>query len=112
MTCSDKISIVALGVSLLLTPLAAWLSHFFAVRQFKAEQVETKVDLICDRQRQLDHDLNFYCRLLKTFGGDDVVAGLTQAKPLSDPEGLFDKIFQTGIHDDIVKDVDQLSCTV
>jgi hypothetical protein len=45
---------------------------------------------------------------LKTFGGSKVVAALTKANPLSDPEGLFAKIYQTGIHDDIVNDVARL----
>ena len=109
MNCADKISLLALAVNLfILTPFAVWLSYSFAVRQFKTEQIETKVDLFCESQRQLDHDLTFYCRLLKTFGGSEFLAGLTAAEPLSDPEDLFDKIYQTGIHDDIVKDVTRL----
>jgi hypothetical protein len=59
MTCSNIITLGASVVSVLMIPVAAWVSHVFAVREFRAQQVEAKVDRLCEGQRQLDHDLTF-----------------------------------------------------
>jgi hypothetical protein len=108
MTYSDELALVALLVSLLGIPVAAWLSHVFAVREFRSERVETKVDLLCQARRQLDHDLGTYQRLMMTFGGTELAPALAGKKLLSDPECLFGKIYDVGIYDDIVSDVARL----
>lgn len=105
---SDMIALAALVVSIVMTPTAALLSHVFAVRQFRAERLEARVDSVCQTLLELDRNLHHYARLLVTFGGTDVPAALAGTHPLPDPEGLYTKIFEMGVWDDIARNVARL----
>lgn len=115
MTFSDWIAIAALCVSIIGVPLGAYLSHRSAVRVFRHETIETRVAQLYDVKTRLDHDLTLFGRLVHTFAKDAGLASTTtdgiHFKPMgniSDPEAFFRKIYDTGIHDRIVGDVERL----
>ena len=110
MTTSDRLSLCALAISILsilMVPVAAWLSHRSAVTVFRLEQEESKVDQLYQAKCRLDHDLTLYGRLVRTIGETDLGADFN-THPIPDPDAFFEKVFDTGIYDLVLSDVSRL----
>ncbi len=118
MTSSDKIALGALiisAISLLGVPLSAYLSYRYGVRLFRHETEETRITQLYEAKARLDHDLALYGALVHTFAKELGMASTTTdgkhfavTAKIADPETFFTRVFNTGIHDQIVRDVERL----